>query len=447
MKKKVLIPIIVVAIFMLLLVGCRGTSSNPPFSKISFDSTEEDVISEYGECEDVQTDASGVKTYRYPCTYHDKDGVIFISFNADQKIENIFWHYTAQSEEEQSSLFNTLVDEYTRKFGEPDLVHDVGTVWDMEDIAVTILHLDTSNLQVVFANNSNSSTSSSDDTINMVTTIYHKGDIAEGAGFKLAIDSVDATPEFSDYLEADEGKEYFFVSFDLENTSNASMDTTSFFKILADGEECQTIIFTDKYNGVDWFDTIGDLEAGRKVKNYISATVPEGWKEVQLVCADGSAFSFTRADLGDISSTGTSTMETVYHVGEAISKNGLEITMTKVVQTDYVPYLSTMYYEPSPGNHYIIMEFDVKNTAAQSQRYNALAAFDVYVDDYSGSFTGFFADYDGLQDLSDQNYTDILSGKSISGYQVIEAPDGWQKIELTSRQGTFEITPDAVTIQ
>lgn len=452
MRKKVLSILLIAAIITLVLSACGGSMTKPPFSEVSLDSTEEEVVSKYGECSDLSIDETGAKSYYYPCTYKDKEGYIFIDFNAVGNIEDIFWHYTSQSEEEQSVLLNSLVDEYTKKYGEPDLVHDMGTVWDLGNVGVTIVHLNTTNLEVVFAvNGSNESgalANNDGSTVkNMVTTIYHKGDVAEGAGFKLTIDSVDATPVFSDYLEADEGKEYFFVSFELENTSAKPLDTTSFFKILADGEECRNISFTDKYNGVDWLDTIVDLEPGRKIKNYISATVPEGWQEVQLVCADGSAFSFTRADLGDISSTGTSTMETVYGVGETIFRNGMEITMTKVVQTDYVPYLSTMYYEPSPGNHYIIMEFDVKNTAAQPQRYNALAVFDVYVDDFSESFTGFFADYDGLKDLNDQTYTDILSGKSISGYQVIEAPDGWQKIELTSRQGTFEITPDAVTIQ
>lgn len=450
MKKRVLFSLLVATIFILLLAACGGSSTKPPFSNLSFDATEKDVVSKYGECDDLSVDDTGAKSYHYPCVYHSKPGVIFFYFSPEGKLENIFWHYTSQTEEEQSALLNSLVNEYTKKYGEPDLVHDLGTVWNMENMAVTIVHLNTTNLQIVFTvgGTNDGTVSENGDASNlMATSIYHKGDVVEGAGFKLTIDSVDATPVFGDYLEADEGEEYFFVSFELENISSEPLDSTSFFKILADGEECRTISFSDKYNGVDWFDTITDLEAGRKTKSYISATVPEGWKEVQLVCADGSAFSFTRADLGDISSTGTSTKETVYRVGESIPWNGMTITLTKVVQTDYVPYLSTMYYEPSAGNHYIIMEFDVKNTAAQPQRFNSLATFDVYIDDYSGSFTGFFADYDGMQALNDQSYTDISSGKSISGYQVVQAPDGWGKIELTSRQGTFEITPDVVTIQ
>ena len=46
---------------------------------------------------------------------------------------------------------------------------------------------------------------------------------------------------------------------------------------------------------------------------------------------------------------------------------------------------------------------------------------------------------DDMEDLNDQDYKDILSGKSMSGYMVVKVPDGWNKVELQSRQGTFEI--------
>ena len=46
-----------------------------------------------------------------------------------------------------------------------------------------------------------------------------------------------------------------------------------------------------------------------------------------------------------------------------------------------------------------------------------------------------------MEDLNDQDYKDILSGKSMSGYKVIEAPDNWKKIELATRQGAFLIEP------
>ncbi len=70
------------------------------------------------------------------------------------------------------------------------------------------------------------------------------------------IDSVDATPEFEDYTDADSGTEYFFASFELENTSNTAIDLSDFFKISADGEECSlltsmiNIMVLIKLNGI-----------------------------------------------------------------------------------------------------------------------------------------------------------------------------------------------------
>ena len=109
------------------------------------------------------------------------------------------------------------------------------------------------------------------------TTVYKKGETVNGKGYTLVIDSVDATPEFEDYTDADSGTEYFFASFELENTSNTAIDLSDFFKISADGEECSFINFYDKYNGVDKIEWYTSLEAGRKAKNYFSAVVPEKW--------------------------------------------------------------------------------------------------------------------------------------------------------------------------
>ena len=44
-----------------------------------------------------------------------------------------------------------------------------------------------------------------------------------------------------------------------------------------------------------------------------------------------------------------------------------------------------------------------------------------------------------MDSLYEQDGTAIPSGKSMSGYMVVKVPDGWNKVELQSRQGTFEI--------
>lgn len=274
------------------------------------------------------------------------------------------------------------------------------------------------------------------------TTVYKKGETVNGKGYTLVIDSVDATPEFEDYTDADSGTEYFFASFELENTSNTAIDLSDFFKISADGEECSFINFYDKYNGVDKIEWYTSLEAGRKAKNYFSAVVPEKWNEIKISCPDNSVVSITHADLGTISAGEESGEDVVYHVGDTLTRNGMKITLTGARQTEYVSKDSYTYYEPDDGKVFVILFFDIKNASYQTQRFDALNTFDVFIDDYSDRFTSFlYTTVDDMEDLNDQDYKDILSGKSMSGYKVIEAPANWKKIELATRQGAFLIEP------
>ena len=120
----------------------------------------------------------------------------------------------------------------------------------------------------------------------------------------------------------------------------------------------------------------------------------------------------------------------------------MKITLTGARQTEYVSKDSYTYYEPDDGKVFVILFFDIKNASDQTQRFNALNTFDVFIDDYSDRFTSFlYTTVDDMEDLNDQDYKDILSGKSMSGYKVIEAPANWKKIELATRQGAFLIEP------
>lgn len=464
MKRRVSLSLLMAIILAMILVGCGGTSAKPPFSSVALDCSEEDVINEYGACEDIGVNDEGGNVYSYPCTYQEKDGDIYINFTSDGEIKNISWSYNPQSEEEYNALKSALTDEYTKQYGNPSLTNEAGSAWNLNKFNVGLFAYalrGNYKVQVTFnapgeSSNASEENENTDATANSLDTsgeptekektIYYKGDIAQGAGFTLAINSVDATPEFMNYADADSGYEYFFVSFELENTSGEPLETNSFFTIYADGEKCDNTLFSEPYDGVERLDTYADLEAGRKVKNYISATVPEKWNKIELVCDDGTTFSFAHIDLGTMSAVLGSSQDKIYHAGQAMKRNGMSIAVTAVVQTDYIPVGGSIYYEPGAGNHYIIIIFDITNTSSFSQRFNIVNAFDVYVDDYVSQFSWLSTEIAGELDLSNQDHVDIESGKSLSGYKVIKVPDGWQKIELVSRQGTYEITPDIVEI-
>lgn len=182
--------------------------------------------------------------------------------------------------------------------------------------------------------------------------------------------------------------------------------------------------------------------------NKSSSTVDEETRQTfrhalemqEILCSDGSAVSIKHTDLGSMSADENSSESTIYYLGDTMTRNGMKITLTGARQTEYVSKDSYTYYEPSDGKVFVILFFDIKNASDQTQRFNALNTFDVFIDDYSDRFTSFlYTAVDDMEDLNDQDYKDILSGKSMSGYKVIEAPSNWKKIELTTRQGAFLI--------
>ena len=450
MKFKKCLALILTAVFTLLLVACgAGGNVKPPFSKLELGASESNVINSYGESETVDTLDNGEKGYSYPCTYMGVEGEISFSIGTDSKVYRINWKYNPESDDEFNALVDTFKTDYAKQYGKPSFENGVGIIWKCKGYAIsaeTASIMNIHSILISFAKDNSKSDSNEGDFTKSeaeqltATTVYKIGESFEGDGYRLSIDSVDATPTFTDYEDADKGTEYFFASFELENTANADIEADSFFKVIADGEECSFISFQDKYNDLEAIKQNSSIAAGRKIKNYFSAVVPEKWNNIQILCSDGSAVSVTHADLGSMSAGESSDENTIYHVGDTLTRNGMKITLTSVQQTEYVSKSSYTYYEPDNGKTFVILFFDIKNTSNQTQRFNAISIFDVFVDDYADSFTSFlYTTVDGEEDLSDQDYKDILSGKSMSGYKVIEAPVNWKKIELTTRQGLFEI--------
>ena len=457
---KIALPICLIAV----LSGCRGAGQDitPPYSPLSTACTEDDVIKEFGTCDAPQENTAGGTIYNYDHNYLGYEGEISYSFLPSGKLYSIYWMCNVEVEEDMQTIRQTLTEAITEQGAKPSQEKDLENCWKIGDYMYSIMtvsvfnvnHLavacvDTSEMDKMMASDSSGKAGTSVSAPAFSGTTYGLNETAVGDGFSLTVDSVDATPEFLNYNPADSGFTYFFASFELENTGTDPLSLGNLFTVYADGEECELIHFGDPYNSVECIATYTDLEPGRKAKNYLSATIPENWNEVHIICEDGTSFLFTTQDLGDISAVpaaqGNGSEATVCHVGDTITRNGIDIKLTRAVQTDYISYLSTMYYEPEPGNHYIVLFFDIKNNSNQSQQFDTNSIFDLYVNDYSSFFTGLSAEIDGIKPLNDQQYTDILPGKSMSGYEVVEAQDEKQKIELVGRQGTFEITPDQVT--
>lgn len=167
------------------------------------------------------------------------------------------------------------------------------------------------------------------------------------------------------------------------------------------------------------------------------------FSKVSLDCSEDDvvkAFAFDHNDLDAMSRKNGSNESTIYYIGDTMYRNGLAITLSSVKLTDYVSYSAYSYFEPDPGEHLMILFFDITNTLNQPQKIKWLYNYDTFIDDYADNLTYFIGtEIDGMDSLYEQDGTAIPSGKSMSGYMVVKVPDGWNKVELQSRQGTFEI--------
>ena len=456
MKTRKLLALIMTIALALSLFACGASEAGkdtPPFSKVSLDCSEDDVVKAYGECSNISTNDQGGNVYTYLSDYKGKDGAVYISFGLDGKPISIQWISLPKTNDEYTELCNTLTSDLNKQYGDAYFTNETAeaTVWKDDSKAVTLFTINSNDSYTVSVNYAAKSAEEiaeafkTDDAnaaaeLEAKSKVYRKGETAETANYKLTVDTVDATPEFEAYTPSDSSQEYFFVSFELENTSDEALATRSFLSIVVDGERASTRSTYEKYNGVDEFDEYSDLQAGRKTVAYISATIPVDWKEVQLITSDGVTFAFDHNDLDAMSRKNGSNESTIYYIGDTMYRNGLAITLSSAKLTDYVSYSAYSYFEPDPGKHFLILFFDITNTLNQPQKIKWLYNYDTFIDDYADSLTYFIGtEIDGVDSLYAQDGTAIPSGKSMSGYMVGKVPDGWNKVELQSRQGTFEI--------
>lgn len=94
MKTRKLLALIMTIALALTLFACGASGTGkgtPPFSKVSLDCSEDDVVKAYGECSNISTNDQGGNVYTYLSDYKGKDGAVYISFGADGKPISIQW--------------------------------------------------------------------------------------------------------------------------------------------------------------------------------------------------------------------------------------------------------------------------------------------------------------------------------------------------------------------
>ena len=103
-----------------LLTGC-GTKSggiNCPFSELSFESSMEDMTAVEGEGYDTYDSIYKGLTYTYPKEYLGSAGMIKYMYDDAGKLCNISWSYTGSDAEDVMNVYNNVVEDMKRLFGE-----------------------------------------------------------------------------------------------------------------------------------------------------------------------------------------------------------------------------------------------------------------------------------------------------------------------------------------
>lgn len=111
----------------------------------------------------------------------------------------------------------------------------------------------------------------------VVDPYYHVGDAIEANGLKINIVSIEKWESSNQYIQPEDGYQYFRVFISAENTSSADRYLSSFeFTCYADGKK------EDEYVMGDEILDGGELSSGRKTEGYLYFSVPVDAQQIEI---------------------------------------------------------------------------------------------------------------------------------------------------------------------
>lgn len=136
-------------------------------------------------------------------------------------------------------------------------------------------------------------------------------------------------------------------------------------------------------------------------------------------CVDSTGDS-PRKEPYDSQST-SSEEDPIFGLNETAAFLSIKVTATEIKESD-----GDGIFVPEKGNVFIGVKFTVENISDEDQSISSVLMFDAYADgvkcDYSFSAACDFSD--GTLDGT------ITPGKKLIGWYAVEAPKGWQELEL-----------------
>ena len=267
-------------------------------------------------------------------------------------------------------------------------------------------------------------------------TAYHVGDIVQDGNLKMVYAASGIYKTDNEFLQPQEGNEYIFLKFVVENTSEKSDCSISTFSFhcFADGYAAEAY-----YGGED--DLSATLSAGRTASGSVYFEVPADAENIEIeyetnvLTGKKLIFAFEgEQDSGYTPATNVQASEDAHYVGETVTGGDLRISY--LACQEYVS--DNMFIQPKDGYRFVSCTFEFENIGS-SDEYVSTLDFDCFADGVACD-----ASYGPEDSLS----ATLSAGRKTKGTVTFEIPKDAQIVEVeylsnywTSNRVVFAVEP------
>ena len=251
-----------------------------------------------------------------------------------------------------------------------------------------------------------------------VKTVYKVGDILQDGDMKIVYTASGEYKEDNEFLQADEGYKYIYLSFAFENTSDKDNASVSFysFSCFADGYAAEM-----HYAGDD--DLSASLSPGRFTSGSVYFMVPEDASDIEIEY-ETNVFTSEKInfvydgeqDSGYVQQKDITPSENACHIGDIVEIRKLRVSYLSCEDDKS----DNMFIKPKEGNKYITASFEFENLGDSDQFVSSLD-FNCYADGASCNSAHF---------RDDSLSATMSAGRKAKGTVTFEVPRDAVAVEI-----------------
>lgn len=165
--QRTILSIILFTVYMSLTFtacGQKSDSTPAPFSELTWDSTYDEMVAIEGKETDSYDSIYNGTTYAYNGNFLNHDGSVKYMYDDKEKLACISWEYTAKSPEDLKAVYDEILKDLTKKYGESGYQSgnstNSGNVWYREEGNIILSSVSTKNINAILCSYLNPSVSS-----------------------------------------------------------------------------------------------------------------------------------------------------------------------------------------------------------------------------------------------------------------------------------------------